>query len=378
MIADTEKTFNDARANLRVKDRNRVKWHIDNTDLGGKGRLKNISVSGMLLETDKSFQPENDECTLTFDSPLNGGNFIPQKGRVVWRKKKGFANRGSLCGVEFINPSEDVVLNLRKRVQLGILRFTNARRAKSIASFLLSMAMIAMAGYILWLGSQVYQGVDESNRTMLSTASQQAAVTRTYADQLNAKKVELASVGIELDKTRALYQESTTMLQSVTADLNATKAVLAETKQLLANSQSEISQIKELSAKKIEALQAKLEKTITEMNEKNRLLESEMFELQEKLSYLEGNVADMEEGKALISLYKSRTKLVKKKIKTFKKQAKETRIDAFKERDRIRSALGNNGYLVREGKDVKVDYEKFEAAGSSSADKVSIDVEIVE
>ena len=77
MIADTEKMFNDARSNLRVKDRNRISWHIEGSDLKGKGRLRNISASGMLLEVDRSFNPEVNECTLTFDSQINGNNFIP-------------------------------------------------------------------------------------------------------------------------------------------------------------------------------------------------------------------------------------------------------------------------------------------------------------
>ncbi len=49
--------YNEARNNLRVNENKSILWRVNDGDIKGKGQVKNISTTGMLLETNSNFVP---------------------------------------------------------------------------------------------------------------------------------------------------------------------------------------------------------------------------------------------------------------------------------------------------------------------------------
>ena len=108
-----------ARQNIRLKEDFPVRWQIEEKDLQGLGRVKNISIKGLLLETDSAFHPVAcDECLIRVVSiEQNSKIRIQHRGRIVWFKKNGGGIPGYLCGIEFIQPSDEFVKQLTKRIE---------------------------------------------------------------------------------------------------------------------------------------------------------------------------------------------------------------------------------------------------------------------
>jgi len=79
-----------------------VSWFISEQNIEGKGKIFNISLSGILFETDRLFTPEHG-MSISFKSeeipPL------PLKGKLVWFNKVGEGNSHYQCGVKFFKES---------------------------------------------------------------------------------------------------------------------------------------------------------------------------------------------------------------------------------------------------------------------------------
>ena len=88
------------RRHLRIRDTSDVRWTILGTELMGEGQVVNISLSGMLLQTDHHYNPHV-KGKVYVDAhgavPLEYG---AKKGRIVWTKKLE-NQQGYRCGVEF-------------------------------------------------------------------------------------------------------------------------------------------------------------------------------------------------------------------------------------------------------------------------------------
>jgi len=366
-MADNKMILNDSRTNLRVKDNTKIAWSIDG--INGKGKVRNISTSGMLLETDTIFDPK-EHRVLSFDSVVGENDFIPKTGRVVWQKKKNFSRNGSICGIQFVDTDETVLSKLRQRVQMGIIQFTKEKRIKNIFELAFLAVSVFLICYVIYVSVVIYQNMTKANDNMSDSTVGQAFLVRDYSHKYTDAKTRLTAV-------QKAYEESQTMLENVTNDLNATKLTLAQTEEMLSKTKAELAGMNTEFARS----KSKFENKIKILQEKSIEMENEIVQLTKKISYYEGNVADIKEGKALLNLYKDKMKLVKNKIHSFQIEAREIRISAMKERDRIRSILGNNGYFVKGGQAVKVDMEKYESAtveSIQSGQKFEVDVSFFE
>ena len=375
----------DSRSGIRIKENSPVAWYLKDQDTRGEGKIRNISTTGMLLETNSNFQPF-DNCLFSFDSDPNKDDFIPRHGRLVWFKKKDFATNKYLCGVQFVDPAEDVLSKLRERIQTGVTRFTHTRKWQRVGRFLSWSAIVVLMGYSLWISSQIYDNLTSSNRMMFTTSGQQANIFQETKLKLIAVTEQLQTVTAQLETTKKLYEESQAELQTVTKDLETTKAILAETETLLTQakaSNNELAAKMQTSEAELAQTKASLETKIAQLQEQYNQLTADMEATQKQLHYYEGEFNGMEEGKALLTLYRSKIRLVNTKIVYIKKEAQNARIAAQKEQDKIKLALGNNGYMIKDGSVVKVDMEKYNATVpvvpvSPSERKVSVDVKIVE
>lgn len=369
--------FNDSRVNLRVEDNSDILWKGSDGKTEGRGKVRNISTSGMLIETKTDCVPDNDSI-LYFDSISQNGSYIPKASRLVWHRKKRFSNKYEY-GIKFIEPSENVLSNLRQKVQKSIHHFTSVRRVETILNILIVCVIVGLTCYAIWMNTTITDNMYESNQKMSFSMAKQTALTNNFSElykvtdvQLQSSEAHLARVSAELDaKTEALavlqgqYQEGQNLLQNVSSELDRTRKILSDAQALLAQNRTDF------------------DNDIEKLSIRNDELIAQMRVLQSKLNYYEGDIKSLDQGNGLISLYRVKMKLVQSKIKVFKKEAEVVRKAAMAEQDRIRMMIGNNGYLVKSGTVVNTDMEKFHAAQvetptSSSAKDIRVDVTMVE
>jgi len=328
----------------------------------------------MMIETNGTFIPPKESCIFAFDTTLGHDNYIPQYGELVWSKKIGRIKNKYLCGVRFFEPAEYVQTKLRQRIQKGILGIAMAKRTIKWLSAILTVGILALTGYTIWISRDIYQGLSSSVAGFINVSDKQAALTRTYKDLFTSSQEELARVTQELNATKQLYQESQDQLGNVNQELSETKMILAQTEALLiqarTGSDQQAADFKSTLNQNEAAfadLKAKLEGDLATLQQKNGNLERELGTLQEQLSFYEGNVKNIDEGHVLLNIFKERMKVVKGKIKNFKRDVREIHRRAQNERDRIQLEIGNNGYMTKNGASVKVDMQKYNAAAVAPA-----------
>lgn len=336
MSAASQPILNEGRKSLRVKENLPVRWRIQDGYESGEGKIINISTTGVLLKTSKDFAPmEKTVFSLESLGSVNG-HFLPKQGRLVWSTAKGFRHN-RICGLEFIQPEEKVVANLRERIQGGITKVANARRTKSVIGTLLLASAVILSGFVIKQFVENYQSLSASQALLSETLDQQIALSR-------------------------LYQQ----------ELATTKSVLADTQALLAKAQAENVNLSAL-VEELNQKNAEFQGRMADLEQKNTDLNGQLTVIRDRLRLLEGDVRNMEEGRSVIQIYKQNLRKVKLKINEFKQEAHFAKVAAQKERDRIETMLGNNGFMVKDGKAV-VRGETPAAAGKS---RVDVDVQFM-
>lgn len=384
MVNYSEIERQEIRRNVRVGDNRELIWHLQNSDLKGQGRIRNISTSGMLLETNGLFIPNN-RCTFLFSTSLGIDNYVPKQGRVIWTKKKTEKENKYLCGVQFSEPAGFILAKLHRRVEQGIKKVKLGKLSKQISNFLFSFLILGLTGVVIWLSGSIYQDMVVANHQLIKTSSQQAALTRNYVSLYQQTQQKLQGALAQLTVTRNLYRQSRVELTEVTKELEATKAILSETELMLAQAKQNQADTTGLNEAELQKTRAELMNTVALLEEKNEQLLGEMGLINEKIAYYEGNIQSATEGKSLIRDYRLKLKNVKSKIRHFVKEAKLARVSALSEQDRIRLILGNNGFFIKDGQRIQVDEEKFNSATLDSAEgktvsgnDVKIDVTFVD
>jgi hypothetical protein len=90
---------------MRLRDYFDVDWKINGNDSSGQGAVLNISVSGVLLQTNSPLKAF-DKCIIEI-KPSAGTQlpFSAKAGRIVWFRRLGENATKFQCGVEFIKDS---------------------------------------------------------------------------------------------------------------------------------------------------------------------------------------------------------------------------------------------------------------------------------
>jgi hypothetical protein len=316
----------ESRRHIRVNESTCLLWHVRENGLVGQGRVRNISASGMLAELTSVDAPP-DKNIFSFDSNLNDVNYIPETGRLVWRKRKRFSNNTYLCGFQFDNLPEVLAGRLSKRVDDGVRHLVWRWKAGRRVGFFLAGVTVALTGYALWLGGIIFQDVSRSNQGLLATASQQADLTREYQRLYADTTRRLADVTLELNQTTAQYQEAQNQLQAAQQELVMTKSVLSATEGLLAHAQAK------------NTPHAAGQTVLTQ-----------------------DRVNSIPDARALIASYRDRIQAVTAQIRRIKHENHLARVSALEERDRVRLMHGNKGYFVKGGQPVQVDVRQYRAA----------------
>ena len=320
----------ESRRHVRIKENTRLLWHIKESGLVGHGRIRNLSASGMLVEL-TSVNALPDQSIFYFDSNLNDANYIPDTGKLVWRKKKRFSSNGYLCGFQFADLPLVLLYRLKKRVEVGVKNLIRMWKINRAVSIFLGVVTGALIGYAAWLGGIIFQDVSRSNEGLLATATQQADLTREYQRLYADTTLRLADVTLELNQTTALYADTTRRLADVTLELNQTIALYQESQKFLQATQQELAVVK--------SVLSQTESFLAAAQAKNVEAEQQTV------------AAGSQAGRASAAL-----------INQFKYENHLARISALAERDRVRLLYGNQGYFVKSGQPVQIDEQQYQAA----------------
>lgn len=369
MIKPSEQLIHDFRVATRVKENRRVRWQAINGDAKGQAKIRNISESGMLLETGSDFKPY-DHCVFSFDADLGMENYIPQTGRLVWYRRNTVSRDGHNCGVQFIEPSDFVRTRLIHRVNRGLQWLKMRRAAANFGGVLLVLGVIVLTGFALWLQQDVVQNIQQSSTQMFVVADRQAELYRHFGMLYKKSQADLVMANDELGEMRRQYMINQDMLKNVAAELSSTRTILAQTQEALARSQGDVSSLAANAETEITAKQMEFENAVALLTEKNRQLTDELKSLDEQLMFYAGNVMNEADAKKWLDLYRDRLGKVKEKIAHFRRQARGVRQDAQREMDRVKMVLGNNGYFMRNGQKVVVDAEKYQNVTVENAGEI--------
>ena len=91
-MANRVESVLDSRRNIRIKENRGVAWRVNGGEIQGKGKIKDISTSGMMIEMQSDTLPL-EGSVVSFDANLGHNNFVPQSGRLIWTNQKGKNNK---------------------------------------------------------------------------------------------------------------------------------------------------------------------------------------------------------------------------------------------------------------------------------------------
>ncbi len=331
----------DLRKNLRVKEDLPVRWRIQDSPIYGEGRLKNLSTGGLSFETNAQFKP-SDGCVFTFDSFPEGVKVSDSLlGRLVWSQKKGFSKSKTVCGIEFVNPTENIVAHIRERVQKRIIQSAKRRKVESFFAVLLLLFLLAFTVYSVRQYLAVYGDLSSVNNAMLATSSKQAALYRESLQQLAIVKETLAQTEMLLNQVKA----ENALLTKMTEEQ---KVKLAED-----------------------------ENTITQLKTQNEATINDLTEVRDKLHFYERDIKSLEDGRDLIKVFRYKIHDVKRAVHDIRRQAYYAKITALKELDKLKLLQGNNGFFVKSGKAYQSNASNEAQQAAQANRRIEVNVEII-
>lgn len=224
----------------------------------------------------------------------------------------------------------------------------------SLINKLLVIAAVGLAIFSFWLLIANYRTLLEINRLNEQSAVKSSRNFLFYFNENKTLSAKVKSMAEELDEAR---QE----LVNISGELSFIQGVNNDLKDGIAA----LERYKSAAVAKGEAL----ESMINAFRRKNKEIESELKSVRQELAQLQPDIADLDEGRSKVLLFKDRIRGVRKNMSVLRHKAAQVRVNAQKERDRLESLYGNGGYMVKNGENVSVNV--------SGQRNVAIDVKFV-
>ena len=235
-------------------------------------------------------------------------------------------------------------------------------RYLKLASFILA---IILATGTLTLTILVYRDVLESQDQLIKLLKQQVALTKNYADRFHQSELARQEIEQELKSTQDLYAQAQTTLGEVQAEFEKTKLMLAQAEEANAKLQGDAGQA--------QSMKEKVTSDLEQLKIQNDGLKAEVDKLQDQIRYLSAtDIKNKDEADSLMKLYKTNLKLVKTKIKDFKKQTQQTRTTVESEENHLKDVAGNRGYLIKDGTVIMMDWPAETSSPSKPRRKVDV------
>ncbi len=96
------------RRHFRLKHHFDVNWNVESQADSGEGTVLNVSLSGLFLQTDKTFKP-SDNCVMSIKVDAQDGlPFVEKKGKLMWFRRINTPQERYQCGIQFIDQDSDL------------------------------------------------------------------------------------------------------------------------------------------------------------------------------------------------------------------------------------------------------------------------------
>lgn len=97
----------DNRRHFRLKHFLDVNWGVESQEASGEGTVLNVSLSGLFLQTDKTFKP-SDNCVISVKLDSQDGlPFVEKKGKLMWFRRIHTPQERFQCGLQFLDEGND-------------------------------------------------------------------------------------------------------------------------------------------------------------------------------------------------------------------------------------------------------------------------------
>lgn len=124
------------RRHPRVKESMPVKWSVGYLGRQGQATIRNISISGMMLEVDEGFDPVEDGQYVFEALDMKAGDFIPKEAKLIWCSRVKTDKMRKFCGMKFTQSEGPVFTRLVEHVESKRSGFNEATDAKIIEHYL--------------------------------------------------------------------------------------------------------------------------------------------------------------------------------------------------------------------------------------------------
>jgi len=221
-------------------------------------------------------------------------------------------------------------------------------RKSRVVGIVLSIIMIGITAYVLKIQHDNTQIFQNSSDLALSAGVGQASNYRSYVKQYKDTRAQL-------EETTRKLEAVTNQLNEVTTQLNTTKNMLAQTQAMLTQTQIENAKFKEdlqgldgiRSSQNVQ--NADLEARISALKVRDAQTNTELDDLRTQLRTFQADFSTLDQGRSLIHLFQKKIKLVKNRMHYLEREVYLTKVAAQKERDRIATLNGNNGFVFHNG-----------------------------
>ena len=244
------------------------------------------------------------------------------------------------------------------------------KKVRNTVGFLLTVVMIGLTGFVLYIQNENYQTIETSSDLSLNANAGQAENYRHYVKRYTDTKAQLV-------ETQSRLSKMTLELELVSKELESTKSVLSDTQNFLVQTQEENKVLRgdptaAANLQKIQAARATnqaVSKNLDNLQKKNDAYSGELSQLRNDMLNYQTNAQDLKEGKAIINEFKKKIRAVKERMNDLRREAHVAKIAAQEERDRQLATLGNGGFIVKDG--------QIKSASDQPEKTVDIDVKFV-
>lgn len=216
------------------------------------------------------------------------------------------------------------------------------QKKSSKIRIVVAVVLSALTLYTLIMWYFNYRALEEIVATTEKTAQDQARNFRYYVQEYHSAKVAL-------DESVQKVSELTLELQSANTELSAARGDLSSVQSLNDQLRENIKVLESYKAKAMARGEA-LETMINAFRKKNRQLDADLQMVRKELSTFQPDITDTQEGREKLLRFKKQMRLVKKNMAVLKQQAQAMKVAAQKQRDRLETLYGNNGYMMKDGR----------------------------
>ena len=206
---------------------------------------------------------------------------------------------------------------------------------------------LTLCTLVIWFFN--YRTIQQAVTTMESAAQEQSVNLRHYIKEYQETK------GF-LDTANKKVAELTIKLEAANAELAISRSQLASL-QAMNEEMNWTVQSFEHYKEKAKAKGESLEAMINAFKVKNKRLQGDLETARKDLSVFLPGIPSSLDTKTKILAYRKHIRVVKKNIHMLEKEALAMKRAAQQQHDRLESLYGNNGYMIKDGRDLSIKRE---------------------